>query len=57
MFATTYPIEKKSEYHIVLKQFINNYRVLDIMISNSKEQTRPGIIFQSILIKNNITSK
>ena len=58
MFAAAYPIEKKSNCHVALKQFISDFGASDVMITDgSKEQTCAGTEFQSILRKNNITSK
>ena len=58
VFAAAYLIEKKSNCHAALKQFISDYGASDVMITDSsKEQTGVGIEFQSTLRKNNIASK
>ena len=46
MFAAAYPIEKKSNCHVALKQFISDYGASNAMITNgSKEQTGAGAEF------------
>ena len=58
IFAVAYPIEKKSNCHIVLKQFISDYGAPDVIITDdSKEQTGSGTEFQSTLWKNNIAPR
>ena len=57
MFAEAYPIARKKDCGDALKQFLREYGAPDTMISDgSREQTKPGTAFQSILRKNNIWS-
>ena len=57
MFAEAYPITHKKDCGNALKQFLREYGAPDVMITDgSKEQTKPGTAFQSILRKNNVWS-
>ena len=58
MFSTAYLIEKKSDCHRALKEFLREYGAPNNLITDrSKEQTDPGKEFQSMLRKNNVIPK